>query len=1092
VSAQARDDDGGLSNAAITTVTVLNVAPTVDAGPDQAGDEAETFQFTGNFTDPGDDSHIIHWDFGDGDTVGGSLAPTHVYTEPGTFTVILTITDDDGGVDSDTLFVTVNNLPPTVSANGPYTGTAGAPVTLHASASDPGGTIFSYAWDLDDDGVFDDGIGSTAVCTWTLAAIHNVAVRVTDAQGLSDTEATTVTIVPAALHHIVLSPQSATIYGWETQTYTTEAFDIYDNSRGDITPQTAFSIVEPDDGGYWSANVYHPLRHGDWTVRAVHTDTLVTVTDTGMLLVCSPLMHLTHSDDPDPVEAGDLLTYTIFYSNTGNLAATNVVISDFLDSNVIYVTATPPAQGIASTRYWTFSSVPVGGPYSIAVTVRATRPLTNGTVLTNRVQLDADWLGEGRNGPLSTTVTTTVHARPVLTITKFDFPDPVTAGGMLRYTIIISNTGNENATNVIVSEQYDPHITFFSANPPPTSGDNVWVFPVLSVDEYRTIDIFAQTDSVLPVGTIFTNQASLESNQTTPITAVETTVVTSVSELNVYKLDSPDNRVPAGELLMYVITYQTSGSAPAESVVITETYDHLVTFLSATPAPDPGTDNVWTIGDLPVNHTGSIIVQVRVDTPLPNDTLLVNRVAIDSAHTEPLIYTETTTVSSAPDLTFLVTDWPDPVEAGGPLTYTLNYANDGNADATQVVITATLDAKTVFATASLTPSGHIGNVWYWHVDNIPGEGGAAALTIRTVVTTPLPNQTALYFTARLTDAEGDLLEEAVETRVRSAPVLHLEKRPRVAIVKAGEWLTYTLSYSNTGNEIATNVIVSDTLPPDVTFAGALPTPTAVAGRTLYWEIGSLTPTVSAASDQIVLTARVHAPLPNGTLLTNTAAIDSDQTTPQRVVATTTVHSAPILHLRQTDAPDPVLAGEILTYTLVYSNTGNETATHVVISDVLDANVALLQSWPAPDGGVSQHMPYWFVEPLIPDGPRWITVRVRLQSPLPRGTPHLNTAAIDSDQTTPQRVVATTTVHSAPILHLRHTDAPDPVLAGEILTYTLVYSNTGNETATHVVISDVLDANVALLQSWPAPDGGIAHHAPYWAIGNLAPDGIHTI
>ena len=93
------DDDGGVGSDTLA-VFVDNVAPTVDAGADQAAFVGEPVDFDGSFRDPGgDDTHTFEWDFGDG-SLGFGLQPTHTY-EPGTFTATLTVTDDDGASDSD-------------------------------------------------------------------------------------------------------------------------------------------------------------------------------------------------------------------------------------------------------------------------------------------------------------------------------------------------------------------------------------------------------------------------------------------------------------------------------------------------------------------------------------------------------------------------------------------------------------------------------------------------------------------------------------------------------------------------------------------------------------------------------------------------------------------------------------------------------------------------------------------------------------------------------------------------------------------------------------------------------------------------------
>ena len=109
-------DDERESGTDAATVTVDNVAPTVDAGSDQTVLAGETVSFSGSFSDPGLlDTHTIEWDFGDGNTTIGTLTPTHAYAADGVYTVTLTVADDDGGVGTDTMTVTVNPIPTTTT-----------------------------------------------------------------------------------------------------------------------------------------------------------------------------------------------------------------------------------------------------------------------------------------------------------------------------------------------------------------------------------------------------------------------------------------------------------------------------------------------------------------------------------------------------------------------------------------------------------------------------------------------------------------------------------------------------------------------------------------------------------------------------------------------------------------------------------------------------------------------------------------------------------------------------------------------------------------------------------------------------------------
>jgi PKD repeat protein len=92
-------------------VVIANTAPVVNAGDAPYGKIGQELQFQGSFTDAGlDDTHTILWDFGDGTTATGILNPKHSYAVVDTYIVTLTITDNDGGVGSDTTIANVDRF----------------------------------------------------------------------------------------------------------------------------------------------------------------------------------------------------------------------------------------------------------------------------------------------------------------------------------------------------------------------------------------------------------------------------------------------------------------------------------------------------------------------------------------------------------------------------------------------------------------------------------------------------------------------------------------------------------------------------------------------------------------------------------------------------------------------------------------------------------------------------------------------------------------------------------------------------------------------------------------------------------------------
>jgi PKD repeat protein len=156
-------DAAGNSDTDTLTVTVSNVAPTVNAGANQAINEGASASMTGTFSDPGWlDTHTATIDWGEGTVVTGSVSEenlkpdatgsvsgTHTYGDNGVFTVTLTVCDDESGCTSDTLTVTVSNLAPTVDSLSSVTINEGQSASFNGHATDPGSDDLTFNWSWD-------------------------------------------------------------------------------------------------------------------------------------------------------------------------------------------------------------------------------------------------------------------------------------------------------------------------------------------------------------------------------------------------------------------------------------------------------------------------------------------------------------------------------------------------------------------------------------------------------------------------------------------------------------------------------------------------------------------------------------------------------------------------------------------------------------------------------------------------------------------------------------------------------------------------------------------------------------------------------
>ena len=144
--------------------------------------------FTSTSTDADGTITNFAWDFdGNGVNDANGQTTTHAYTTAGVFPARLTVTDNRGATAPATVQITVaaNQSPLATFGFTPSTPAPGQTVTFASQASDPDGPPPALAWDLDNDGAFDDGTGATASLTFRTAGSVTVAHQATDDSGAS-------------------------------------------------------------------------------------------------------------------------------------------------------------------------------------------------------------------------------------------------------------------------------------------------------------------------------------------------------------------------------------------------------------------------------------------------------------------------------------------------------------------------------------------------------------------------------------------------------------------------------------------------------------------------------------------------------------------------------------------------------------------------------------------------------------------------------------------------------------------------------------------------------------------------------------------
>ena len=175
----------------------------------------------------------------------------------------------------------------------------------------------------------------------------------------------------------------------------------------------------------------------------------------------------------------------------------------------------------------------------------------------------------------------------------------------------------------------------------------------------------ADPTTVNDVASVASSTPDPNSSNNSAINAV--TFVASAN-LALIKSDSPDP-VVAGTELTYVISVSNAGPSVAPNVFVTDSLPARVSFISATPTVgscqsgvvpgDPAKPLKCNLGTLGVGGSAMITVIVRVNSDVPQGTILVNNAEVSSAVPDPdnsdNIWTATTDVLARADLSIIKT-----------------------------------------------------------------------------------------------------------------------------------------------------------------------------------------------------------------------------------------------------------------------------------------------------------------------------------------------------------------------------------------------------------------------------------------------------
>ena len=720
---------------------------------------------------------------------------------------------------------------------------------------------------------------------------------------------------------------------------------------------------------------------------------------------------------------GDVVTYTITQTNTGNVTLNNVVITD----DKVTKSTTSGETGSCTSVAPSATCILVG-TYTITQTEKDAGTFKNtASVKSTEIPTALE---------ASNTITLAANAKPTLSKTLTSNADEdktstITVGDTLTYTVTLLNDGDVTITDTTIT---DDKVSPSSASCSSVAVNGTCIltgtYKVTQADvDAGKVTNNAESTSKNPAGTTLTRQASNEEAITQSAAQTLAKVVTSKT--------GTAGAYAVGDVVTYTITQTNTGNVTLNNVVIT---DDKVT-KSTTSGKTGSCASVAPSATCVLEGTYTI-TQTEKDAGTFKNTASVKSTEIPTA----LEASDTITLAAnaKPTLSKALTsnadeDKTSTITVGDTLTYTVTLLNDGDVTLTDTTITDDKVSPSSVSCSSVVVNGTCVLTGTYKVTQADVDAGKvvnnAASTSKNPGGDTLTRQASN--TETITQSAAQTLAKVVSSKTGTA-----------GAYAVGDVVTYTITQTNTGNVTLNNVVITDD---------------KVTKSTTSGETGSCASVAPSATCVLEGTFTITQTEKDAGTFKNTALVKSTEI-PTALEASNTItlsaNAKPTLSKALTsnadeDKTSTITVGDTLTYAVTLLNDGDVTLTDTTITDDKISPSSASCSSVAVNGTCVLTGTYKVTQADVDAGK--VTNNAASTSKNPAGTTLTRQASNEE--------AITRSVELAVVKTASSTGSS----VGDVITYTIEIKNTGNVTVKDLVLTDTFtDAQGAALALTTGP------------------------